>query len=151
MAEYGLPEGTFSLLFGVGNEVGPALVGHPATRAVGFTGSPGRWPCALPAGDGKAGADSGLCRDEQRQPGAPAATCAGGSCRRYRAGIRRFARDGRRPVLHQPGSGDRAGRGRLRPIRGRSRAGRARQAGGHDADPRHRPRLRRRGVAPAGV
>ncbi|AQV99321.1 aldehyde dehydrogenase (NADP(+)) [Cupriavidus necator] len=39
VAEYGLPEGTFSLLFGVGNDVGQALVGHPAIRAVGFTGS----------------------------------------------------------------------------------------------------------------
>ncbi|MFJ1257667.1 aldehyde dehydrogenase family protein [Cupriavidus sp. CuC1] len=39
VAEYVLPEGTFSLLFGVGYDVGQALVGHPAIRAVGFTGS----------------------------------------------------------------------------------------------------------------
>jgi NADP-dependent aldehyde dehydrogenase len=35
----GLPEGTFSLLFDAGFEVGQALVKHPAVRAVGFTGS----------------------------------------------------------------------------------------------------------------
>ncbi len=35
----GLPEGVFSLLIGQGNEIGQALVGHPAIRAVGFTGS----------------------------------------------------------------------------------------------------------------
>jgi NADP-dependent aldehyde dehydrogenase len=35
----GLHEGVFSLLFGNGNEVGEALVDHPAIQAVGFTGS----------------------------------------------------------------------------------------------------------------
>ncbi|WP_438482656.1 aldehyde dehydrogenase (NADP(+)) [Oleiharenicola lentus] len=35
----GLPEGTFSLLFDGGFEVGQALVKHPAVKAVGFTGS----------------------------------------------------------------------------------------------------------------
>ncbi|UXI67230.1 aldehyde dehydrogenase (NADP(+)) [Tahibacter amnicola] len=35
----GLPEGTFSLLFDAGHDVGAALVRHPAVRAVGFTGS----------------------------------------------------------------------------------------------------------------
>lgn len=35
----GLPEGTFSLLFGAGNELGRLLVRHPGVRAVGFTGS----------------------------------------------------------------------------------------------------------------
>lgn len=35
----GLPEGTFSLLFDAGHEVGQALVRHPAVKAVGFTGS----------------------------------------------------------------------------------------------------------------
>ena len=37
--ECGLPEGTFSLLFDAGYEIGQALVQHPAVRAVGFTGS----------------------------------------------------------------------------------------------------------------
>jgi 2,5-dioxopentanoate dehydrogenase len=37
--EYGLHEGVFSLLFGPGNEIGIALVEHPAVKAVGFTGS----------------------------------------------------------------------------------------------------------------
>ena len=37
--ECGLPEGTFSLLFDAGFEVGQALVKHPAVKAVGFTGS----------------------------------------------------------------------------------------------------------------
>lgn len=35
----GLPEGTFSLLFDAGHEVGQALVRHPGVKAVGFTGS----------------------------------------------------------------------------------------------------------------
>jgi len=39
VAECGLPAGTFSLLFDKGYEVGAALVGHPAVKAVGFTGS----------------------------------------------------------------------------------------------------------------
>lgn len=39
VAECGLPEGVFSLIFGSGNVVGEALVEHPAIRAVGFTGS----------------------------------------------------------------------------------------------------------------
>jgi 2,5-dioxopentanoate dehydrogenase len=37
--ECGLHEGVFSLLFGPGNEIGIALVEHPAVRAGGFTGS----------------------------------------------------------------------------------------------------------------
>ncbi len=36
---HGLPEGTFSLIFGPGREVGIALVNDPRIRAVGFTGS----------------------------------------------------------------------------------------------------------------
>jgi len=35
----GLPEGTFSLIFGAGNSVGTALVEHPEIKAGGFTGS----------------------------------------------------------------------------------------------------------------
>ncbi len=38
-ARLGLPPGVFSLLHGVGHEVGLALVRHPQTRAVAFTGS----------------------------------------------------------------------------------------------------------------
>jgi len=37
--ESGLPEGTFSLLYGSGRTVGNQLVQHPAIKAVGFTGS----------------------------------------------------------------------------------------------------------------
>ena len=37
--ECGLPEGTFSLLFSAGYEIGQALVKHRAIKAVGFTGS----------------------------------------------------------------------------------------------------------------
>ena len=37
--ECSLPEGTFSLLFSSGYEIGQALVKHPAIKAVGFTGS----------------------------------------------------------------------------------------------------------------
>lgn len=35
----GMPEGLFAMLHGRGQEVGMALVTHPATKAVGFTGS----------------------------------------------------------------------------------------------------------------
>lgn len=35
----GMPEGVFSILYGGGRKVGQAVVNHPATRAVGFTGS----------------------------------------------------------------------------------------------------------------
>jgi len=35
----GLPDGVFSMLHGSGKEMGTALVRHPKTRAVGFTGS----------------------------------------------------------------------------------------------------------------
>ena len=35
----GLPAGCFSLLHGKGNDIGMALVKHPLTQAVGFTGS----------------------------------------------------------------------------------------------------------------
>jgi 2,5-dioxopentanoate dehydrogenase len=41
VAETGLHEGVFSMLFGAGNAVGEALVDHPAIRAVAFTGSEG--------------------------------------------------------------------------------------------------------------
>jgi NADP-dependent aldehyde dehydrogenase len=37
----GLPKGVFAHVHGAGNEVGKALVTHPHTRAVGFTGSYG--------------------------------------------------------------------------------------------------------------
>ncbi|MGS0743116.1 aldehyde dehydrogenase (NADP(+)) [Glaciimonas sp. GG7] len=39
VAECNLPEGVFSLLTGIGNDLGIALVRHPAISAVGFTGS----------------------------------------------------------------------------------------------------------------
>jgi alpha-ketoglutaric semialdehyde dehydrogenase len=39
VAETGLPEGVFSLLFGVGDTLGGALVADPRIKAVGFTGS----------------------------------------------------------------------------------------------------------------
>jgi NADP-dependent aldehyde dehydrogenase len=39
VAESGLPEGVFSLLFGVGDRLGAALVADPRIKAVGFTGS----------------------------------------------------------------------------------------------------------------
>ncbi|WP_133648043.1 aldehyde dehydrogenase (NADP(+)) [Paraburkholderia flava] len=39
VAQCGLPEGVFSMIVGAGNEVGEALVAHPAIKAVGFTGS----------------------------------------------------------------------------------------------------------------
>ncbi len=37
--ETGMPEGVFSMLHGVSNHVGMAMVNHPAAKAIGFTGS----------------------------------------------------------------------------------------------------------------
>ena len=37
--ERGLPAGVFALLYGSGQQIGTALVAHPAIKAVGFTGS----------------------------------------------------------------------------------------------------------------
>lgn len=51
----GLPEGTFSLLFDAGFEVGQALVKHPLIKAAGFTGS---------VKGGRALADLGATRPE---------------------------------------------------------------------------------------
>ncbi len=39
VADCGMPEGVFSLLFSDGYEIGQALVKHPSIKAVGFTGS----------------------------------------------------------------------------------------------------------------
>jgi|TARA_B110000240_G_scaffold185645_1_gene221433 NADP-dependent aldehyde dehydrogenase len=39
VADCGLPEGVFSMLYGSGIEVGTHLVAHPSIKAVGFTGS----------------------------------------------------------------------------------------------------------------
>ncbi|MFW6599651.1 aldehyde dehydrogenase (NADP(+)) [Propionibacteriaceae bacterium Y2011] len=39
IAACGLPRGLFSVLYGVGNDLGAQLVTHPGIRAVGFTGS----------------------------------------------------------------------------------------------------------------
>ncbi len=39
VAEAGLPEGVFSMLFGIGNRLGEELVADPRIKAVGFTGS----------------------------------------------------------------------------------------------------------------
>lgn len=39
VAKCNMPEGTFSMLFGSGRDVGSALVAHPVIKAVGFTGS----------------------------------------------------------------------------------------------------------------
>jgi 2,5-dioxopentanoate dehydrogenase len=41
VAQCGLPEGTFSLLFGAGTKIGSALVADARIKAVGFTGSRG--------------------------------------------------------------------------------------------------------------
>ena len=42
VARCGLHEGVFSMLVGAGNAHRPALVSHPAIKAVGFTGSRAR-------------------------------------------------------------------------------------------------------------
>lgn len=39
VAKCGMPEGTFSMLYGYSNEIGAALVADPRIKAVGFTGS----------------------------------------------------------------------------------------------------------------
>jgi NADP-dependent aldehyde dehydrogenase len=39
VADCGLPEGVFSMLFGDGREIGQGLAAHPFVKAIGFTGS----------------------------------------------------------------------------------------------------------------
>nr|GFD56833.1 hypothetical protein [Tanacetum cinerariifolium] len=59
-------------------------------------------PCAGRGRSSASGADSGLCGDEQHQPGVPAAGSAVCAWRKHRQGLRRIAGTGRRSVLHQP-------------------------------------------------
>jgi len=63
----GLPEGVFSMIRGGGNAIGEALVDHPLIKAVTFTGSE-QGGMALYLGRSKPRADSGVYRDDQRQP-----------------------------------------------------------------------------------
>jgi len=55
VADCGLPEGVFSLVYGSGRTIGQALVKHPSIKAVGFTGS---------YGGGRALMDLAAARDE---------------------------------------------------------------------------------------
>jgi alpha-ketoglutaric semialdehyde dehydrogenase len=77
--------GRVSMLIGEGNQIGQDLVGHPAIKAVGFTGSRGAaWRCAHRRG--AQGTDPGVCRNEQHQSLLPAAGRVGR--RRRQAGLR---------------------------------------------------------------
>ena len=69
----GLPEGVFSLVFGLGNDVGTALVNNPHIKGGGVHRLPPGRAGADAGGRRPAGADPGLCRDEQHQSRLPAA------------------------------------------------------------------------------
>ena len=106
----GLPPGVFSMLHGAGKVIGMALVRHPSTTAVGFTGSRDGRTRALRCRRGSSGADSGLRGNEQREPGVhPPPRDARAGCESGR-GTEELRHDGRRSVLHEA-------RPRLRPGR----------------------------------
>ncbi len=133
----GLPEGVFSLLIGAGREIGEALVAHPVIKAVGFTGSRQGGSGTGQDGQRPSRTHSRLCRDEQHQPGVPAAPRIGQPCGQTGIGFRRFADHGVRTVLHQSGSGHRPQRcdvGRVRDIRDGSLG---QEGGVHHADAGH--------------
>ena len=69
----GMPAGVFSLLQSTRHAVATALVRHPHTKAVGFTGSLRAGRGAVRRRRGPSGSDPGLCGDGQRQPGLRAA------------------------------------------------------------------------------
>ena len=98
----GLPEGVFSLLYGAGNWLGGALVADPRIKAVGFTGSRGGGLALMQIANDAARADSRLRGDEQHQPGARAAACAGQRAarrsRRRSSPRSRWARDSSAPT-----------------------------------------------------
>ncbi|EJT83197.1 aldehyde dehydrogenase family protein [Pseudomonas putida S11] len=114
----GMPKGVFNMVFGGG--VGEWLVKHPAIQAVGFTGS-------LKGGDA-------LCRMAAERPQPipvfaemssinPVIILAGRpgqAWRSHRPRIGRFGVPGRRPVLHQPGPGDRPAVAAVQPTAGRA-------------------------------
>ena len=72
---HGLPDGTFSLLFGTGHDVGIALVTDPRIRAVGFTGSRKGGLALAAAAECPRDSDSGVRRNVQHQPGIRAPRC----------------------------------------------------------------------------
>ena len=106
----GLPEGVFSLLFGSGSVGGPGAGRRSAHQGGGLHRLARRRHGADADRGGAAGADPGLCRDEQHQPGLPAAEGAGRARGGDRQGLRRLPDPRRRPVLHQSGPGARGGR-----------------------------------------
>ncbi len=69
----GMPEGVFSLLFGSGKVVGQGLVADPRIKAVGFTGSRAGGTALMRTAAARPEPIPVLRRDEQRQPGLPAA------------------------------------------------------------------------------
>ena len=127
----GLPEGVFSLVFGLGNDVGTALVNNPHIKAVGFTGSRRGGLALMQVAAARPEpipvyAEMSSINPVFLLPAALAARGAGD-----RQGLHRLDDDGRRAVLHQPGAG--AGGGW---------AGPAALPGRRQADPEQR---RRRG------
>lgn len=80
IAKTGMPAGTFGFIQSNTNEAGMALVQHPLTRAVGFTGSFRGSKGAVRSGDGPARADPVFGRVGRDQSG----LCA--ACRLCRAG-----------------------------------------------------------------
>ena len=112
--QHGLPEGTFSLLFGDGPGLGIDLVTHPRVRAVGFTGSRTGGLALVAAAAARPRpipvyAEMSSVNPVFVLPGALAERGRGA-----RRGADRLGHHRRRPALHQPRSGLRPGRRRLR-------------------------------------
>ena len=86
---------------GTRHELSAALVQHPATTAVGFTGSLRAGRALFDLAAARPSADPGLRRDGQRQPGLHPARRAGRAGRDDREGSGRFDPPRRRAVLHE--------------------------------------------------
>ena len=65
----GMPEGVFSVLYGGGRKVGQAVVKHPVTQAVGFTGSRAGGTALMDTAAKPPAADPRLRGNEFGQPG----------------------------------------------------------------------------------
>ena len=104
-----LPEGVFSLLHGAGPAVGLALVKHPLTQAVAFTGSLRAGRALFDAAAARPAPIPVYRRDGLHQPGVRAPRRALRAGRGDSGGARGLGHARRRAVLHQSGVGGGAG------------------------------------------
>ena len=96
----GVHPGVFSLVQGDSRELGSSLVQHPLIKAVGFTGSLGRWPGTVRSLRVTPGTNSVLWRAGLGQSDVPDAKCDQGTWRGDCQGLGGLAHHGGRAVLH---------------------------------------------------